>query len=192
MERIPGAPLDTVWCSLSPSDRVRIAADVGRWLGALHALDVRAFDAASPIAPWRQFISEQAAHCTDRHQSRGLAAPWAEQIAAFLDRARLAPLNRIALLHTEIMRTHVFVRQDASGWSPSGIIDFEPRHRRHAAGARQRFGRDIDVLRTSPEVPHEDGGHVRDEQASALRHGFAREGSEAFIGIDETVPVQLV
>lgn len=126
MERIPGAPLDTVWCSLSPSDRVRIAADVGRWLAALHALDVRAFDAAPPIAPWEQFISEQAAHCAGRHQSRGLAAPWAEQIAAFLERARLAPLNRIALLHTEIMRTHVFVRQDASGWSPSGIIDFEP------------------------------------------------------------------
>jgi len=129
MERIAGAPLDTVWRSLSPTDRVRVAADVGRWLAALHALDTRAIDTTalkSAVSDWPQFIRDQAARCAAAHQSKGLAAAWVAQIPSFLDRACLAPADRVALLHTEIMRTHVFVRQDASGWSPSGIIDFEP------------------------------------------------------------------
>jgi hygromycin-B 7''-O-kinase len=33
---------------------------------------------------------------------------------------------RMALLHTEIMRSHVFAERNQSAWSLSGVIDFEP------------------------------------------------------------------
>jgi hygromycin-B 7''-O-kinase len=129
MERIAGVPLDSVWRSLSRDDRVRLASSVGHWLAALHALDPGDVEATAPsigIPVWPQFIRDQAARCAVLHQSRGLSAAWVEQIPSFLRRAGIAPVERLSLLHTEIMRTHVLVRQDASGCSPSGIIDFEP------------------------------------------------------------------
>jgi hygromycin-B 7''-O-kinase len=129
MERIAGVPLENVWPSLSRCDQVRLAGDIGRWLAALHALDPGNVDTTAAkvgITAWPQFIREQAARCADLHVSRGLSAAWAAQIPSFLQRAGVDPVERPSLLHTEIMRAHVLVQQDASGWSPSGVIDFEP------------------------------------------------------------------
>jgi hygromycin-B 7''-O-kinase len=124
MERIPGTPLDDVWPSLSPSERVRLAGELGRFLRALHAVD--AGDMTDAHVDWPRFIREQAEHCVDLQRRHSLAPRWLEQIPSFLAGSDLPPVKRPVLLHTEIMRAHVFAVRDAAGWSLSGVIDFEP------------------------------------------------------------------
>jgi hygromycin-B 7''-O-kinase len=124
MERIPGAPLDHVWSSLSAPERVRLAGEVGRFLRALHAVD--AGELSGGLVDWPRFIREQAERCVDAQRRHSLAPRWLEQIPSFLARAGLPPVGRPVLLHTEIMRAHVFAVRDAAGWSLSGVVDFEP------------------------------------------------------------------
>jgi hygromycin-B 7''-O-kinase len=124
MERIPGTTLDRVWPSLSPSERVRLAGELGRFLRALHAVD--AGDLTHPLVDWPRFIREQAERCVDVQRRHSLAARFLEQIPSFLASAALPPAGRPVLLHTEIMRAHVFAVPEAAGWSLSGVVDFEP------------------------------------------------------------------
>jgi len=124
MGRIPGVPLDAVWSSLSPPERVRLAGQLGRFLGALHAVD--ASDLPHALVDWPRFMREQAERCVDVQRRHSLAPLWLEQIPSFLASSDLAPVKRPVLLHTEIMRAHVLAVRDAAGWSLSGVIDYEP------------------------------------------------------------------
>lgn len=124
LERIPGAPLDALWPSFTPAERVRLAAELGRFLRALHAVD--AGEPASARVDWPRFLREQAERCVETQRRRSLPPRWLEQIPSFLARVGLPAPTRPALLHTEIMRAHVFARRGAGGWSLSGVVDFEP------------------------------------------------------------------
>lgn len=124
MERIPGRPLDGLWPSLSPSERVRLAGGLGRFLRALHAVD--AGDLTDARVDWPRFLREQAERCVEVQRRRSLAPRWLEQIPSFLAGTELAPVTRPVLLHTEVMRAHVFAVRETAGWSLSGVVDFEP------------------------------------------------------------------
>ena len=91
-------------------------------LAALHALDPQ----GSADADWPRFIGDQTARCVASQTAHGLASMWLEQIPRFLARNTLPRPTREALLHTEIMRAHLFAKRGPSGWTLSGLIDFEP------------------------------------------------------------------
>jgi hygromycin-B 7''-O-kinase len=124
MERIPGEPLDGLWPSLTPSERVRLAGELGRFLRALHAVETR--DLADARVDWPRFVREQKERCVEAQRRKSLAPRWLEQIPAFLASTELAPVGPPVLLHTEIMRAHVFAVRQGTGWSLSGVVDFEP------------------------------------------------------------------
>jgi len=54
-----------------------------------------------------------------------LSDPWVDGIDGFLERWTPRWEGRPALLHTEIMRDHLFVDQQDGEWHISGIVDFE-------------------------------------------------------------------
>lgn len=127
MSRIAGEPLVTAWPRMTAFDRDRVAAQLGEGVRALHALD------AAPVTDlppnWPAFIAAQRASATARQVARGLEPAWCGQIEPFLERwmppgAWQPP--RLVLLHTELMRDHVFVAEGAAGWQLAGLIDFEP------------------------------------------------------------------
>jgi hygromycin-B 7''-O-kinase len=125
MTRVRGRPLDENWTELRPADRLRLAAQVGAALAALHRVDAPGL--ADPVAPWDGFIREQARRCVELQRGRGLDERWLEQIPDFLREVGLPTADPPALLHTEIMRTHVFAERAGDGcWSVSGLVDFEP------------------------------------------------------------------
>lgn len=67
---------------------------------------------------WPAFVSQQ--------RALGLPALWADQISGFLNAVTVASGPPV-LLHTEVMREHLFVDQAPGGaWRLSGLIDFEP------------------------------------------------------------------
>jgi hygromycin-B 7''-O-kinase len=124
MERIPGTPLDVAWPSLPAPERVRLAGRLGGFLRALHALDARQL--AGALVDWPRFVREQAERCVETQRRKGLAPRWLDQIPSFLAGVELPPPTRPVLLHTEIMRAHVLAVRDGTGWSLSGVVDFEP------------------------------------------------------------------
>jgi hygromycin-B 7''-O-kinase len=124
MHRVPGAPLDRVWPSLSPEDRIGLAEQAGRLLAALHVLDARGMSVLRPA--WPNFVREQSERCVETQRGRGAPAWCLEQIPGFLETAALKVNAPPVLLHTEVMREHLLAEPGPSGWSLSGIIDFEP------------------------------------------------------------------
>lgn len=127
MSRIAGEPLTSAWPRLAAADRGRIAAQLGEGVRALHALDTAPLADLPPS--WPAFAAAQRASATERQMARGLAPAWCERIEPFLERwlppGALQP-SRLSLLHTELMRDHVFVAEGVAGWQLAGLIDFEP------------------------------------------------------------------
>jgi hygromycin-B 7''-O-kinase len=115
-----------VWPRLGAAERERLVAELGGALAALHAYRPPTLAALGP-PDWDAFVREQAATCVERQRAKGLAEPWLAQIPAFLASVQLPAGAPAVLLHTEVMREHLLVTEDARGqWSLSGLFDFEP------------------------------------------------------------------
>jgi len=123
MSRLEGEPIRARFDDIPPVERRRLARELGQAIARLRALS----PSPLPHEDWAQRIAGQRAGCVKRHERLGLTSPWLERIEPFLDewlpRLSLEPLH---VLHTEIMREHVFVKRDGDQWQLSGLLDFEP------------------------------------------------------------------
>lgn len=125
MSRLHGESLEKVWPLTTLWERERLAAELGHVLAALHAITAPGPDQLGPT-DWERFVAAQRASCTERQRAAGLDETWLAQIPSFLDGVDLGASPRLALLHTEVMREHLFVTRQADGWTLSGLFDFEP------------------------------------------------------------------
>ena len=132
MTQLRGHRLVNVWPQLSVGERDWLCQRIGESVAALHALDSRPL-ADLPPPHWAQFIVAQRQEAVARQRRHGLAQPWLEQIEAFLQRWAAPADAEQVLLHTEIMREHLLVAPEGTGWRLSGLFDFEPAMR----GARE-------------------------------------------------------
>jgi len=131
MSRLEGESLALAWPRLSAEARARVAARVGETLAALH--EISAPDHPAVRIDWPRFIDEQRRSAVERQRARGLDAAWLEQIDDFLATTPLDDARPASLLHTEVMREHLRVRESSEGFTLSGLFDFEPA----VAGARE-------------------------------------------------------
>ena len=124
MSRLHGESLATAWPRIDVDDRERLLASVGEALAALHAIR----DPALALAPpdWSAFVAAQRANAVEQQRSKGLEPSWLAQIPAFLDAVPLDLAAPRVLLHTEVMREHLLVREVEGRWELSGLFDFEP------------------------------------------------------------------
>ncbi len=125
MSRLHGETLATGWPRIGERDRERLLAALGEALGALHAFRHPVLATLSP-PDWGAFVDAQRASAVERQRAKGLDEAWLAQIPAFLESVVLAPPSQRVLLHTEVMREHLLVREGARGWELSGLFDFEP------------------------------------------------------------------
>jgi hygromycin-B 7''-O-kinase len=132
MSQLRGRRLVEVWPQLAPAERLRLCRHIGDGVAALHALDSRPL-ADLPPPHWVEFVPTQRGNAVARQREHGLPGPWLEQIEPFLDRWAGSADAEQVLLHTEIMREHLLVEPEGSGWRLSGLFDFEPAMR----GARE-------------------------------------------------------
>jgi hygromycin-B 7''-O-kinase len=124
MSQLQGQRLVDAWPALTTPERDHIADTLGAAIAALHAVDTTPLIDLPP--DWDGFFAAQAASAVERQAARGLAAHWLDQLGPFLARWLPPPGARRVLLHTEIMREHLFVERTAGGVRLSGLIDFEP------------------------------------------------------------------
>ena len=124
MTQLPGRRLVDVWPETSLVERDRMADQLGSAMATLHALDTGALADFTPR--WDEFLPAQRDSAVERQRARRLAAYWLDRMADFLHRW-MPPIDpRRSLLHTEVMREHLLVSNDASGWHLTGLFDFEP------------------------------------------------------------------
>ena len=126
MAQLQGVSLRRVWPELAAAEQGYLISQLGSAIRALHSLPLDLFN-ATPLQ-WQPFIEHQREALLSHHQSYGLAPAWLAQLPDYLSRCgveRSAPA-RLAPLHTELMPEHIFVRQEASRWTVSGLLDFEP------------------------------------------------------------------
>ena len=116
MDRMHGESLATAWPQLDDQARTHLMSQLGEAIAALHAIDV-----PLGLDDWDAFVQTQRASAVERQRKKGLAEVWLAQIPAFLASVEL-PAPRHGLLHTEIMREHLLVRDGRL----SGLFDFEP------------------------------------------------------------------
>jgi hygromycin-B 7''-O-kinase len=121
MSQLHGTRLVDAWPTLPQPARDHLADALGETLAALHALDTAPLADLPPR--WDAFIADQVASATQRQSKRGLDPYWLTRVDDFLARWMPPRPQRLALLHTEIMREHLLV--DADG-NASGLFDFEP------------------------------------------------------------------
>ncbi|WP_203788998.1 aminoglycoside phosphotransferase family protein [Paractinoplanes rishiriensis] len=124
MDRVAGVPLAVAWRRINVLSRDRLADDLGRAVAALHRVPPPDLDDWWPDG-WDAFVAAQRAGCAGRQRALGLPEEWLAGLPAALDVDLGA--GPPVLLHTELMRDHLYVEPDpAGGWRYSGLIDFEP------------------------------------------------------------------
>lgn len=123
MAQLAGLRMDEAWPALDRPARLRLAAELGAMIAALHALPVDR--AALPAAGlvWDAFIAARRAGCAEHQAGRGVDPAWTALIPDFLAAVDLADPRDQVFLHTEVMPDHLLV--DAGG-RLAGLIDFEP------------------------------------------------------------------
>lgn len=124
MSRIPGRPLGDCYDSIPGARRRELFRDLGEAIGTLHRLPT----VPLPHDDWMGILETRRAGCLARHRRLGLGDAWLERIEPFLDEVlpELDLGGTGALLHTELMRGHVFVDERDGRFELSGLIDFEP------------------------------------------------------------------
>ncbi|MDD5090762.1 MAG: aminoglycoside phosphotransferase family protein [Candidatus Wallbacteria bacterium] len=125
MNRLPGYPLDEVWSSIKSPERSALIRELGELTAQMH--DVPPGELPELMIDWPGFLRTQKTNCRICQEHLGLSPEWLERIDPFLDQvdALLPPAGPV-ILHTELMRQHVFVMEHRGRWKISGIIDFEP------------------------------------------------------------------
>ncbi|MEU3271589.1 aminoglycoside 3'-phosphotransferase/choline kinase family protein [Saccharomonospora sp. NPDC006951] len=122
MRRLSGEPLSQAWSRLSTSERAELAERIGVALAELHAVTDPSLATLEPL-DWRAFVRERRDVVVAEQRERGLGDEWLARIPGFLDEVELGSGEPV-LLHTEVMREHVLLREGTA--TPSGLFDFEP------------------------------------------------------------------
>lgn len=127
MSKLDGAPADQIWNSIDTHGRQSLCREVGETLRSLH--DLARVDIPHAAIDWGAFVRTQRQSCAQRQKHLQTESHWVEQIDPFLN--ELFPTLeskslKLSLLHTEIMRQHVFVSKINARWKVAGILDFEP------------------------------------------------------------------
>lgn len=124
MTRLRGRPMRVCFNELASADRLRLSAQLGEAVARLHALETTGVASED----WPIWLASQKSGCVERHRKAGLDPVWLARIEPFLDEVvpTLPTDTPHSLLHTEIMREHVFVDRVAGRFELSGLLDFEP------------------------------------------------------------------
>ena len=124
MQRVLGKSLAEIWAKLGVDDKVRIVRELGAISKCLHNLPTQGLTLGPSV--WSEFINQQKQTAQSWHRKRALSEDFLIQLPNFLESVSLSNSSRMAFLHTELMRDHIFVQKERGEWRVSGIIDFEP------------------------------------------------------------------
>ncbi|MEK7485468.1 MAG: aminoglycoside phosphotransferase family protein [Planctomycetota bacterium] len=126
MSQIQGSDWNFFWKDWGLSQKIAMSEQLGAEIASMHRLPIHSLGELK--MDWNQFVKTQKENAKNRQRSLGLSEVWLEQIDPFLNQVNLKLDQKVplVLLHTELMRDHVFAQKDEQSFRLSGLIDFEP------------------------------------------------------------------
>jgi Ser/Thr protein kinase RdoA (MazF antagonist) len=108
---------------LSEADLERIAAELGQFMAAFHAVAIPGFE--REFGPWSRYLDERLAGARELHRSRGVDPARVDQIAAFVAASApaLRALGPSVLIHADLTAEHVMLVEAGGSWRVSGVLD---------------------------------------------------------------------
>lgn len=119
MTRVAGVALGELWPALDHAGRVRLAADLGRLVAELQAIDVGALP-----DEWDAFWRGCRGGVRERHARGAVPEPLLEQIEPFLASVGELDARGRRLLHTELLDEHVLAAPRSGQVELCALIDF--------------------------------------------------------------------
>jgi len=120
---VPGVQSQEVLPHLGEADLERIAAELGQFMAAFHA--VAAPDFEREFGPWSRYLDARLAGARELHRSRGVEPARVDQIAVFV--AARAPALRAlgppVLIHADLTAEHIMLIEAGGHWRLSGVLD---------------------------------------------------------------------
>ena len=120
---VPGVQAQAVLPSLGDGDLERVAAELGQFMRAFHAIAIPGF--AREFGPWSRYLDERLADGGTLHRSRGVDPARVEQIIAFLAARtpELVALGPPVVVHADLTAEHVMLAEQGGRWRLSGVLD---------------------------------------------------------------------
>jgi hygromycin-B 7''-O-kinase len=120
---VPGVQIQKVLPSLAEADLESIAAELGQFMRAFHAVVLP--DLERPFGTWARYLNERLANTRDLHLSRGVDPIRVEQITTLLAKREpeLRALGPPVLIHADLTDEHIMLVERAGRWRLSGVLD---------------------------------------------------------------------
>jgi len=121
----PGDAIRDVFDRIPQENRLAIAREIGRALGAIHRTPVdRITSMPTNAGAWRAFLDTQKANCAAAHRRAGaLPDALCAGIPAFLESAEPLLPGRLCLLNGDLTEDHLLLVRQNGRWRISALID---------------------------------------------------------------------
>ena len=126
MEFCAGRPLDELWAEMTQAHRLEIAAQTGRMIRRLHAVDPEPLAAIDKGERWDALVDRRRREVLPEMLDRGLIVPGiARELQAVLDQAVAASRAAVqVVIHGDLNTEHLLVEERDGQWDVSALIDF--------------------------------------------------------------------
>ncbi len=119
---VPGVQIQTVLATLSEADLEALAAELGGFMRAFHAIVIPGFERV--FGPWPVYLDDWLRDAQARNLARGADAAWVRQILEFVrpHEAWLRALEPV-LVHADLTAEHIMLTDEGGRWRLSGVLD---------------------------------------------------------------------
>ena len=127
MAGVAGATMEALWDTLSRTEQLRLARELGHITRAIHDLSTKALESVEQIHGGMQ---QHTKRYHDRHvgnitRSNSVSAKQQETLVYFIDVEAIKHLQKYKVLtHFDMAHNHIFLEKDGDMMAISGIIDW--------------------------------------------------------------------
>ncbi|MFN3197708.1 MAG: phosphotransferase family protein, partial [Bradymonadia bacterium] len=123
LSRVPGVGIDSIWLTLSHSQRTDLAAQIGQLIHSLGQIDPAPLP-GNGHADWVPFLDEARRIMPKRMRKAEVNEGLIQAVIQRLGDASVAPETAVSLIHTELLGEHVRVSERDGRWHVTGVIDW--------------------------------------------------------------------
>ena len=126
MEFCGGRPFDELQAEMTPAALLEVAAQTGRMIRRLHAVDPEPLAAIDKGEPWAALVDRRRREVLPELLDRGLIVPGiVPELQALLDEAVAASRTAMqVVVHGDLNAEHLLIEERNGRWDVSALIDF--------------------------------------------------------------------
>ncbi len=119
--RVPGTQAKHLYSALNAGELEHLASDLGALIRKYRRIDARSFERT--FGPWEKYLKDRLARQESIHLAKGNSPEWVAKITEFVSEraAALTGLGPPVLVHADLNRDHVMLKQIGGQWRMVGL-----------------------------------------------------------------------